>query len=233
MIAFSVFAIQLVLWQGQDISVNIVSDTEEGNKDVVISVLNTAGSTLLFYENAEMTGKLEYLSKDGWVEYCDVSYTSDNANAVSLQYGGVFAELAPGEGWDVSIPQEVVSTMKSGTYRVKFTYISEKRYNEYLESAFANKTSEDISEDISDVSESEVSSPANGFLPLVGTGETLDDVSEDEEFLASSKSEVFLKTFEYDIDEDIIDRVDISGDDNDSVDPKMTRAIPEFKNKVN
>ena len=64
-------------------------------------------------------------------------------------------------------------------------------------------------------------------------GAALDDVSEDEEFLASSKSEVFLKTFEYDIDEDIIDRVDISGDENDSVEPKITRAIPEFKSKVN
>jgi hypothetical protein len=233
MIGLTVLAVQVLLWQSQDISVAIVSETEEGSKEVIISVRNTAGSTLLFYENAEMTGKLEYLSKDGWVEYCDVSYTSDNANAVSQQYGGVFAELAPGEDWDVSIPKEVVSTMKSGTYRVKFTYISEKKYNEYLESAFANKTSENESIDVSDVSEGDVSFPTNGFLPLVGMGAALDDVSEDEEFLASSKSEVFLKTFEYDIDEDIIDRVDISGDENDSVEPKMTRAIPEFKNKVN
>jgi hypothetical protein len=180
-----------------------------------------------------MTGKLEYLSKDGWIEYCDVSYTSDNVHAVSQQYGGVFAELAPGEDWDVSIPKDVVDTMKSGTYRVKFTYITEKRYNEYLESQFASKPSKDISDDVSDVSEIESDAPVNGFLPLVGKDEAIDEVSEAEEFLASSKSEVFLKTFEYNIDEDIIDRVDISGDDVDSIQPKMTRAIPEFKTKVN
>lgn len=226
MIAFSVFAMQLVLWQGQDISVNIVSDTEEGNHDVVISVLNTAGSTLLFYENAEMTGKLEYLSEDGWIEYCDVSYTSDNANAVSQQYGGVFAELAPGEDWDVSIPEDVVEKMKSGTYRVKFTYISEKNYNEYLDASFNNRDDVITSEDISDVSE-EVSSQS-GFLPLVGfIDDDGDSEVEEEEFLAASKSEVFLKTFEYEVDEEFVDRVDISDEDIRVDEPSKTRAIPE------
>lgn len=226
MIAFSVFAMQLVLWQGQDISVNIVSDTEEGNHDVVISVLNTAGSTLLFYENAEMTGKLEYLSEDGWIEYCDVSYTSDNANAVSQQYGGVFAELAPGEDWDVSIPEDVVEKMKSGTYRVKFTYISEKNYNEYLDASFNNRDDVITSEDMSDVSE-EVSSQS-GFLPLVGfIDDDGDSEAEEEEFLAASKSEVFLKTFEYEVDEEFVDRVDISDEDIRVDEPSKTRAIPE------
>lgn len=228
MIAFSVGAMQLVLWQGQDISVNIVSDTEEGNHDVVISVLNTAGSTLLFYENAEMTGKLEYLSKDGWIEYCDVSYTSDNANAVSQQYGGVFAELAPGEDWDVSIPSHIVERMKSGTYRVKFTYISENDYNEYLESAFDNREDEEDSEDVSDISDNEEVSSPGGFLPLVGFGKNDEDISkEKEEFLAASKSEVFLKTFEYEVDEEFVDRVDISGDDIRVDEPAKTRAMPE------
>ncbi len=228
MIAFSVFAMQLVLWQGQDISVNIVSDTEEGNNDVVISVLNTAGSTLLFYENAEMTGKLEYLSKDGWIEYCDVSYTSDNADAVSQQYGGVFAELAPGEDWDVSIPKHIVEKMKSGTYRVKFTYISENNYNEYLESAFNDRKDISVSDDISDISDaSDVSTPS-GFLPLVGLGkDDKDTETVEEEFFAASRSEVFLKTFEYEVDEEFVDRVDISDDDLRIDEPSKTRAIPE------
>ena len=147
MLAFTALAVQVLLWQSQDISVAIVSETESGSNEVIISVRNTAGSTLLFYENAEMTGKIEYLSEEGWIEYCDVSYTYGNASAVSKLYSGTFAELEPGEDWNVSVPEEKVSEMKNGTYRIKMTYVTEKKYNEYLKSLVSSEESDTLSGD--------------------------------------------------------------------------------------
>ena len=53
MLSFTALAVRVLLWQSQDISVAIVSETEEGSNEVIITVRNTAGSTLLFYESAE------------------------------------------------------------------------------------------------------------------------------------------------------------------------------------
>lgn len=193
MIGFSVLAFQLVLWQSADLSVSIVSETDDENKEVNISVLNTAGSTLLFYENDQVTGKIEYLSEDGWIEYCDVCYTAGNAQAISPQYGGTFAELAPGEDWNVTIPNDKVAGMKNGTYRIKMTYITEKNYNAYLEEAYLAETST-VESEASDIDiSSEVSKDNSGFINTAGKVETL----QKDKFLAESMSEVFIKTFEY------------------------------------
>ncbi len=193
MIGFSVLAFQLVLWQSADLSVSIVSETDDENREVNISVLNTAGSTLLFYENDQVTGKIEYLSEDGWIEYCDVCYTAGNAQAISPQYGGTFAELAPGEDWNVTIPEDKVAGMQDGTYRIKMTYITEKNYNAYLEEAYRAETSMDESEmSDSDIS-SDVSNDGSGFINTAGKVEA----PKKDKFLAESKSEVFIKTFEY------------------------------------
>lgn len=231
MIGFTALAVQVLLWQSADISVAIVSETEEGSQEVTISVRNTAGTTLLFYENAEITGKIEYLSEDGWVEYCDISYTNGNANAVSTLYGGTFAELEPGEDWNVIVPEDKVAGMKNGTYRIKMTYVTEKNYNEYLESAFANRfdeqsesitesdlVSEDASFDISTDSSAELPSIpdndklGNGMLATNGSAtekDTASDVSEEEEYLAASVSEIFVKTFKYEIPEDFVSEISI------------------------
>ena len=139
MIGFTVLAVQVILWQNQDISVDIVSENETGTQEVTISIKNTAGSTLLFYENAEMTGKIEYLSESGWVDFCDVSYTMSNVNAISQLYGGTFAELEPGEDWNISVPEDKIADMQNGTYRIKMTYITEKNYNKYLEMSYKKR----------------------------------------------------------------------------------------------
>lgn len=221
MITFTVLAFQVILWQSQDISVSIVSETDEGTSEVTISVLNTAGSTLLFHENAEMTGKIEYLSEDGWVEYCDVSYTANNVNAISTQYGGTFAELEPGEDWDVSVPESKISGMKNGTYRIKMTYITEKDYNEYLEKAY--KSRNESKKDVSDVSVPH-NLVMNTITEIVGTTEVYgdDNETESENFLAESACEVFVKTFEYTAPEDFVD--EISFDDSDIENSKVSRA---------
>ena len=196
-------AFQVVLWKGQDISVDIVSETEEGSNEVTISVRNTAGSTLLFYESDEMTGKIEYLSEDGWVEYCDLSYTSGNASAVSKLYGETFAELEPGENWQVTVPADKVAGMKNGTYRIKMTYITEKRYNKYLneQSESTNDESEEESLDISiDESAEDISNDSeesneitsentidNIIQPIIGTDNVdNDEVSFVEEYIAEA-----------------------------------------------
>jgi len=232
MIGFTFLAVQVVLWQNQDISVDIVSENETGNQEVSISIRNTAGSTLLFYENAEMTGKIEYLSKNGWVEYCDVSYTSGNAEAISQLYGGTFAELEPGENWQLSIPEDKVAEMKNGTYRIKMTYITEKNYNKYLELSYKqhNKVESNVSKEnensgvskkpdsdkqISDSKKTNSESNGNQFFgeldATVDTSfEVTDSVSE-EEFLAASESEVFIKTFDIEISEDFVGTISIEG----------------------
>lgn len=221
MITFTIMAFQVILWQSQDISVSIVSETDEGTSEVTISVLNTAGSTLLFHENAEMTGKIEYLSEEGWVEYCDVSYTASNADAISTQYGGTFAELEPGEDWDVAVPESKISGMKNGTYRIKMTYITEKAYNEYLEDAFESRN--ESKEDISDVSVPH-NLVMNTITEIAGTTEVSesDDDIEAEDFLAESACEVFVKTFEYTAPEDFVDEISIDGSDIEST--KAPRA---------
>ncbi len=207
MLTFSVAAIQLVLWQSTDLAVNIVSEDEEGNKEVTISVSNKAGSTLLFYENDQVSGKIEYLSENGWVEYCDVYYTVNNIQAISPEYGGTFAELAPGEDWDIVIPSDKVEGMKSGTYRVKMTYITKNKYTKYLNNAYDayKHESESSIESESDIDssldeESEVIGENAGFTNMNGNTESesvIDKEEPAEEFLASSLSEVFIKTFEY------------------------------------
>ena len=217
-------AFQVVLWKGQDISVDIVSETEEGSNEVTISVRNTAGSTLLFYESDEMTGKIEYLSEDGWVEYCDLSYTSGNASAVSKLYGETFAELEPGENWQVTVPADKVAGMKNGTYRIKMTYITEKRYNKYLDeqSESTNDESEEESLDISiDESAEDIGNDSeesneitsentidNIIQPIIGTDNVdNDEVSFVEEYIAEAESEVFLQTFEYESAEDFVSEI--------------------------
>ncbi len=194
LIAFTVLAVQMVLRHGDDISVSIVSDTEDGKNEVTISVLNTAGSTLLFYENAEMCGKIEYLSDDGWVEYCDVSYTANNAGAVSSQYGGTFAELQPGEDWKVSIPNDKLADMKDGTYRIKMTYITEKKYNSYIEDAFDEKDYELVNPP---VSYDNSNGMTNVEMKPISESKSKNKFYGKEKFLAESFSEVYIETFEY------------------------------------
>lgn len=252
MLAFTALAVQVLLWQSQDISVAIVSETEEGSQEVIISVRNTAGSTLLFYENAEMTGKIEYLSDEGWVEYCDVSYTSGNAQAVSKLYGGTFAELEPGEDWNVEVPEDKVAGMKNGTYRIKMTYVTEKKYNEYLENAYLNRgtseegfeaveESESSSDTSSEFSEESAYEPSEsvtenednffaGIIPTFGKDNKNDKENQKSEeikeaFLAESVSEVFVKTFEYYAPEDFVSEISIEDDDIESENKKDSRRI--------
>ena len=221
MLLFSGMAIQLLLWQGADISVSIESDTEYGNGEVTISVLNTAGSTLLFYENAEMSGKIEYLGDEGWVEYCDVSYTADNASAVSSQYGGTFAELQPGESWKVSVPEDKISGMKGGTYRIKMTYITEKKYNSYVEDKFEDENFKPIHPPVG----SDASSDFNGgdLRPISGINKNNNKVTQKDDFLAESLSEVYVETFEFTKPDGIVEEIsfDESNIDNSDV---TTRA---------
>lgn len=232
MIGFTVLAFQVIMWQDQDISVNIVSETEEGNKEVTISIRNTAGSTLLFYENAAMTGKIEYLSEDGWVEYCDVVYSNGNASAVSQLYGGTFAELQSGEDWDITIPEETVEKMQSGTYRIKMTYITEGRYNKYLDEEFKNRNNTDNDEEDPDATIENVANDGNvidGFFTDLGLKPEADkNEREPEAFLAENMSEVFVKTFEYVAPEEFIEEISIANSDIDnSITPKQERALRE------
>lgn len=212
MIAFTALAVQVILWQDQDISVSIVSETEEGNKEVTISVRNTAGSTLLFYENDDITGKIEFLSDDGWVEYCDVIYTAGNACAISPVYGGTFASLEPGEDWKVSVPEDKVAAMKSGTYRIKMTYVTENQYNKYLDSQFENRgesTDESIDESFADMDISEAISNEDFIGDLIANLGFGDDEAEEitESFIAESVSEVYIKDFDYVAPEEFVSTI--------------------------
>lgn len=244
MISFTVLAYELVLWQSSDISVSIVSSSAaDGNGDVSISVLNTAGSTLLFYENPEMCGKIEYLANNGWVEYCDISYTADNEKAISPQYGGLFAELKPGESWEVSVPKEAIEGMKNGTYRIKMTYITAKNFKRYIDNAFENRNSEisadtDISDDTSSVT-TEIS--VDPFIHPVKNDASADSKmpkaleEEEEEFLAASLCQVYVKTFNFTGSEDIVSTISIDADDiSDKKDnPKIkSRRIPDENGAV-
>ena len=251
MIGFTVLAVQIVLWQNQDISVDIVSEIETGTQEVKISIRNTAGSTLLFYENAEVTGKIEYLSEDGWVDFCDVSYTNGNVQAISQLYGGTFAELEPGEDWNLSVPEEKISEMKNGTYRIKMTYITEKNYNKYLETSYKNRLensssssenpskaeisdeSSDISSDIStDISIDE--SQIFGELSTVVSDDTTESSEEvEEKFLAASQSEVFVKTFNVQIPEDFVSEISIEGRSMDFDDVSFVTKNESQTNELN
>ncbi len=195
MIGFTTLMVQLVLWQGNDISVSIVSESDNGHNEVTISVLNTAGSTLLFYENAEVCGKLEYLSEDGWVEYSDICYSYGNASAISQKYGGTFAELAPGEDWTVSVPEDILADMKDGTYRIKMTYIIEDDFDDYLETKFADIEKEDSNEE------------DKGFVNIFRPISRPVNGDKEEAFIAESISEIYTETFEYKAPEDFLDSI--------------------------
>ncbi len=189
--------VQLVLWQGKDISVSIVSESEDGHSEVTISVLNTAGSTLLFYENSEICGKLEYLSDNGWVEYSDICYSYGNVNAISQKYGGTFAELAPGEDWKLSVPESVLSNMKDGTYRIKMTYITEDDFDDYLNTKFEDKDNESSEEKAE-------GGFVNMFLPLARPSA---EEKIEESYIAESISEIYIEIFEYEAPEDFMDSI--------------------------
>ncbi len=197
MIGFTALTVNLVLWQGNDISVSIVSESDNGHNEVTISVLNTAGSTLLFYENSKVCGKLEYLSENGWVEYSDICYSYGNAGAISQKYGGTFAELAPGEDWTVSVPEHVLVNMEDGTYRIKMTYIIKEDFDEYLETKFTDKDKDDLDE------EKKNNGFVNTFLPL---SRPVNNDTE-ENFIAESISEVYTETFKYEAPEDFLDSI--------------------------
>ena len=195
MIAFTVMAFSIIMWQSKDLSVDIVNTADVDN-NIVISVLNTAGSTLLFYESEELTGKIEYLTEDGWVEYCDVCYTAGNTSAFSQLYGGNFAELEPGENWNVSIPKDKVAEMKDGTYRIKLTYITKDKYEKYLELSYKNRVTSSEAPDDGSTDISDYVKPENGITEIAGDV----DMSEQEikeNFIAEADSHVFIKTFEY------------------------------------
>ncbi len=235
MISFTVLAFEVVLWQSSDISVSIVSNPDTdgtGNGDVSISVLNTAGSTLLFYENAEMSGKIEYLGEQGWEEYCDISYTADNATAISREYGGLFAELEPGESWKVSVPEEAIIGMQNGTYRIKMTYISAKKFKQYMNSAFENRNDSEASEsDISgdlplEESEAVIGSDFEGINNSLPQKPEDAEESEPEKFLAASLSEVFVKTFDFTASETFVSEVSIDKADNRDINEKIFEHMP-------
>ena len=225
MILFTVLAVQVLLWQSQDISVDIVSDAEEGSNEVTISVKNTAGTVLLFHENDEMTGKIEYLSNDGWVEYCDVYYTRGNANAVSQQYSGTFAELEPGEDWQITIPEEKVAGMQNGTYRIKLAYVTETKYKKYLKSqnqeiivdesalsSYEESTDTSIDEELSEAVTDESDSVSDEMAEISEEDSEISlDESVKEAFIASSVSEIYIKNFEYVSQKDFLS--DISFDE--------------------
>ncbi len=224
MIAFSVLAVQLILWQSADISVSIVSENDNGKNEVTISVLNTAGSTLLFYENTEVAGKIEYLSDSGWVEYCDVSYTAYNTGAFSSQYGGTFAELQPGENWKVSVPEDKIAGMTNGTYRIKMTYITEKNYNAYLNDAF-NKNNAESSKKPNVKPETTPNPNVNGLKPVVNSEiSESEDISKEERFLAEGLSEIYVETFEYFAPEDFVGEFSIDDSDIENSDYSTTKA---------
>lgn len=250
MISFTVLAYELVLWQSSDISVSIVSNADiDGKGDVSISVLNTAGSTLLFYENPEVSGMIEYLSDKGWVKYCDISYTTDNTKAISPQYGGLFAELKPGEVWKVSVSEDAVEGMKNGTYRIKMTYITAKNFKRYIDNAFENRNigsenqnSENSKDAVIRDGEASVNPDAyaDSFVfPLKNNanvnGKAPKATEEKEEFLAASLSEVYVKVFDFSGSEDIVSAISIDDDDihdkNDNANIK-SRSIPRDEHAV-
>ena len=201
MIAVTYLAVQVILWQSADISVSIVSEeTIEGSNEVTISVLNTAGSTLLFHENTDLTGRLEFLTTEGWVKYCDISYTNGNVSAISQKYGGTFAELSPGEDWEVSVPADMIEGMENGTYRIVMTYVTEDKYNEYIDSEYKNK---DV---LSESDESVSKVPQNGLKPM----NNANIKNPKEKFLAQSISEVFIKTFEFESAEKFVKAISIA-----------------------
>ena len=225
MILFTVLAVQVLLWQSQDISVDIVSDAEEGNNEVTISVKNTAGTVLLFHENEEMTGKIEYLSDEGWIEYCDVYYTRGNATAISQQYSGTFAELEPGEDWQITIPEEKVAGMQNGTYRIKLAYVTETKYKKYLKAqnqeTEVDESASSLTEESDDVISSEESLEdvleeseivfEESDESIEEESNLIDNESLKEEFFASSVSEIYIKNFEYVSQKDFLS--DISFDE--------------------
>ncbi len=242
MIAFTLLAVQVLLWQSQDISVDIVSDTEEGSNEVTISVKNTAGTVLLFHENEKMTGKIEYLSDDGWVEYCDVYYTQGNATAISQQYNGTFAELEPGEDWKITVPEEKVAGMQNGTYRIKLAYVTENKYKNYLKTHNTINSSDDsetVSEESLDNSDEDISEPEeeNEFfgeldVSISDESDFIFEESETEEFYASSVSELFIKTFEYEVPADFVkaisfDERNIVSDDSQASPNRSRKLIEE------
>ena len=238
MIVFTFLAFRVLIWQAQDISVDIVSDTEEGSNEVTISVKNTAGTVLLFHENNEMTGKIEYLSDDGWVEYCDVYYTQGNATAISQQYSGTFAELEPGEDWEITVPEEKVAQMKNGTYRIKLAYVTENKYKQYLESLneikeeiessevsdesiFVSNNEESVEEESEDIDEIDIS--------IEDRFDLFAEESEIEEFYASSVSELYIKNFEYTAPTDFVSAISFNESDIHDNDSSDAQKLPKMR----
>ena len=207
MLGFTLLAFSVLKWQSADISVSIVSEetNDETSGSVKISVVNTAGSKLLFYKSNNVKGKIEYYKGDEWVDFCEVEY--DTSKDKTADYSDMFAQLDPGEEWTISVPEDTVSKMEAGKYRVVMTYISEKKYNDYIEESAQTDKSEakthkfapdlrfefaeyEAPEKLED--ESFFEKIAERFLAFVG-GE-----DEDESYPAQAKSEVFVKTFEFD-----------------------------------
>lgn len=206
MLTMTVFAVEVIIWQSNDISVSIDSASKEEKNDLQISVLNTAGLTLLFFENPCKNGRLEYLDNDEWVDFCEISYTKGNMSAISQQYAGMFAELNPGETWKITVPETAISEMKPGTYRIVMTYTTVADYKTYLNSVYESTlsvSSEEMSDEIS--------------LPILTSDDTTYDESSLSEPFTGIKSETFIKTFDFGQSDArsrfSIDESDVSGDE--------------------
>ena len=208
MLSFTVLAFGVAKWQSNDIVVSIVSDNESEEEQVNISILNTAGISLLFPENNDSAGVIEYLDENNeWIKVCDISYSVDNPHAVSKDYAGMFAELNPGEKWEISISEEAASVMKNGSYRVRMTYTTVNEYENYIdELILAANESDEVSID---------SDPVGEYGPEYIPGFEADE-KDDEITLVY---EEFIKEFEYKVNEskgDVsIDESDISNSDSD------------------
>ncbi len=183
LLTFTVLAVEVIIWQSNDISVSIDTDSKETQQELSITVKNTAGLTLLFFENQCINGCIEYLNGNQWEKFCDIYYTTENINAISQQYAGVFAELNPGEDWSVSISDDDKARMIPGTYRIKLTYTTASDYKKFLDKKYSALS--DISSDNTD---------AVDFSNDTGSD---NEVSQSENVFESIRSEVFVKTFEF------------------------------------
>ena len=238
MLTISVLAVEVIIWQSNDISVNIDSSTDKETEDLRISVLNTAGLTLLFFDNPYINGKIEYYNGETWEKFMDISYTDGNINAISPQYAGVFAELNPGETWKITIPKKMTANMKAGKYRVNLTYTTVSDYKKFISSKFntgisnLNLQAENDQTLVSDSADFEFLE--SDSLAADTDNSNISDVSDvsDEEISEDRpfddlKCEVFLKTFEYEVSDE--DFGTYSFDDSDiTIEPKAIPAEKSF-----
>lgn len=132
-IGLCVGVVLLLLKQGQEVEVSVVTSGDTFTESVTITVRNVLGMDILIDEQERSCAMLQYRDGKDWVDISEIRFVPEDSIALSAKYGGMYAHLVPGGELYYVLSGEQLETLPGGEYRIAIRYISENDYIGYLQ----------------------------------------------------------------------------------------------------